>query len=66
MKRIVLYATCIVCDGHGRVAAQPGDARTMICGDCRGKGFLPTKDGRAIIGLVKIAKVEGLLPETWM
>jgi hypothetical protein len=63
MKQIALYALCAACDGHGRVPDRPNGPRTEICPDCRGKGFVPTEEGRTVIGLVRAAKVEGLLPE---
>jgi DnaJ-class molecular chaperone len=63
MKQIAFYTHCATCDGHGRVPSPPNGPRTALCPKCRGKGFLTTEEGQAIIDLVKVAKVEGLLPE---
>jgi hypothetical protein len=63
MKPIADYSTCSACGGHGRIPGRPDGPRTELCPESRGAGFDPTKDGRAIIGLVRAAKVEGLLPE---
>jgi hypothetical protein len=63
MKRIPLYTNCARCGGHGRVPESLGTPRTAICPCCRGKGLLPTEEGRAIIGLLRAAKLDELLPE---
>jgi hypothetical protein len=63
MKPIALYSTCSACDGHGRIPGQTDGPRTELCPECRGAGFVPTKDGRAILGLLRAARMEGLLPE---
>lgn len=63
MQPIAVYATCPWCEGHGRIALQPGGARTETCTECRGLGFVSTTEGRAIIGLIKIAGLDELLPD---
>jgi hypothetical protein len=62
MKPVALYSTCAACAGHGRIATDPDGPRSVVCPKCRGAGTTPTEDGKAIIGLVRAARVEGLLP----
>ncbi len=63
MKPVSVDSNCDACKGHGRIPEQPEGPRAVYCLQCRGAEFLPTEDGKAIIGLVRAAKVERLLPE---
>lgn len=63
MEPVSLYATCPLCEGHGRIAVQPGGPRTEVCGNCRGKGQLATSDGAAILGLLRLTGLTELAPE---
>ena len=63
MKRVSIYTACPACEGHGRIPARPGGARTQLCPTCCGKGLTLTGEGVAITGLLKAAGLEGLLPE---
>lgn len=60
---MTLYSNCDVCKGHGRVPEQLEGLRTQLCPDCQGMGQKLTEDSRTIIGLVRAAEVEGMLPE---
>jgi hypothetical protein len=61
MKPVELYVCCAACLGHDRVPERPLGPRTQLCPTCRGKGLMPTEDGRIILGLLKA--VEGHAPD---
>ena len=63
MKPVPLYATCRACEGHGRLAAQPGGPRTQLCAECRGKGRITTADGRSIMDLLRPSGLMDLAPD---
>jgi DnaJ-class molecular chaperone len=64
LRRIALYTNCPTCEGHGRVADRHDGPRTELCPECRGTGLVATEDGKAIIGLVRAAGAEDMLPES--
>ena len=63
MERVALDSACPACEGHGRIPARPGAARTVLCPACRGKGLALTGEGEVITGLLKAAGLDGLMPE---
>jgi DnaJ-class molecular chaperone len=63
MEPVALSSACPACEGHGRIPARPGGARTELCPACRGKGLALTGDGEAITGLLKTAGLDRLTPE---
>ena len=63
MEPVSLYATCPLCEGHGRIAVQPGGPRTAECRKCRGKGQIATGDGAAIIELLKLTGLMDMAPD---
>ncbi|WP_165253546.1 hypothetical protein [Paludisphaera soli] len=63
MEPVSIYAICPACEGHGRVRAGAGQSRTAVCGRCRGKGRVASRDGEAIVELLRLTGLMELKPE---
>ena len=62
MVPVRLYSTCNVCGGRGHEAHHAEGRRADTCPLCHGLGSVLTEEGNMIAGLVKAAKLEGMLP----
>ena len=62
MTPVALYTPCEACAGHGCVRQRLEGERTVLCPACGGIGFVPTAEGRTIIGLIQVAGQRELLP----
>jgi DnaJ-class molecular chaperone len=63
MKPVSFFTACPRCGGHGRIARFPDGPRSELCPACRGKGIVPTAEGRDIMGLLKAAGMGELMPD---
>jgi len=55
---IVLAKLCPTCGGTGEI--QRNGRAVSNCPDCRGLGYLPTRDGRILMKFIKAFEIAGI------